>query len=88
MLYDSTLDYVQDLVSNKDSRNVRETRIHWVDSNLKKLQEKLLDRNFPNTLISEKFEMAKSLDRKAILRRKPKNKSDDRVMGYFYPQQG
>ena len=57
-------------------------------TNLKKLEEKLLDRNFPNTLISEKFEMAKALDRKTILRRKSRNKSDDKVRGIFTHNKG
>ena len=57
-------------------------------TNLKNLEEKLLDRNFPITLISENFEKAKSLDRESTLKRKPKNQSDDKVRGIVTHNKG
>ena len=55
---------------------------------LAKLEDKLLGRNFPKTLIDEKFEIAKKKDRKNILRRQPKNQSKDKVRGIFTHNQG
>ena len=59
-----------------------------VEINLSKLEQKLSERNFPHTLISKNFEEAKKIERKTILKRKPKKKSDDRVRGVFTHNQG
>jgi hypothetical protein len=59
-----------------------------VETNLETLREKLLDRHFPTTLISEKFDKAKRLDRKDILRRKPRKQKSDKVRGIFTHNQG
>ena len=57
-----------------------------VEINLSKLEQKLSERNFPHTLIRKKFEEAKKIERKTILKRKPKKKSDDKVRLFFYSQ--
>ena len=59
-----------------------------MNKNLNILKEKLLQRNFPNILIDKKFEQAKSMDRKQILRRKPKSKCDNKVRGIFTHNKG
>ena len=55
-----------------------------MEVNLAKLEEKLLDRNFPKALIDEKFEIAKKKDRKNISKRQPKNQSKDKVRGVLH----
>ena len=59
-----------------------------VDINLRKLENKLSERNFPTTLIREKFEEAKKIDRTTILKRKPKKKLDQKMRGIFTYNQG
>ena len=59
-----------------------------VETYLETLREKLLDRNFPTTLISKKIDKAKRLDRKDILRRKPGKQQNDKVRGIFTHNQG
>ena len=59
-----------------------------VEINLTKLEKKLSERNFPNTLIREKIDKAKNIDRKTILKRKVKSKSDNKVRGVFTYNQG
>ena len=51
--------------------------------NIRKLENKLSERNFPTTVISEKFGEAKKIDRTTILKRKPKKKLDPKVRGIF-----
>ena len=51
--------------------------------NLENLEEKLLERNYPPTLVKRKIELAKKKDRKSILNSRRKRKSDDRVRLIF-----
>ena len=59
-----------------------------INKNLETLKEKLSQRNFPIPLIERKFEQAKVLDRKTILRRKPKLRSDNKIRGIFTHNKG
>ena len=54
-----------------------------LEKNLDILAEKLLDRNYPDSLIKEKFEKAKKLSRKDILKNRKKKIADDKVRGIF-----
>ena len=59
-----------------------------INKNLDILKEKLLQRNFPSILIDRKFGKAKSIDRKQILRRKPKSNYDNKIRGIFTHNKG
>ena len=54
-----------------------------LERNLDNLAQKLKDRNYPGTLIEEKFEKAKQIGRTEILKNRKKKTSDNRVRGIF-----
>ena len=54
-----------------------------VQHHLNILEEKLEERNYPKTLIKEKISKAQKRGRESILKRKPKQKTDDKVRLVF-----
>ena len=54
-----------------------------LEKNLNTLSEKLIERNYPETLIEEKFQKAKKIGRREILKSRKKTSSDDKVRGIF-----
>ena len=54
-----------------------------LEKNLDSLAEKLKERNYPETLITEKFQKARKIDRADILKSRKKKKSDGKVRGIF-----
>jgi hypothetical protein len=59
------------------------SKVEDLEKNLDVLAQKLLERNYPETLIEEKFKKAKSKNRNEILKNRKKNSSDDKVRGIF-----
>ena len=54
-----------------------------LEKNLDSLAEKLKERNYPETLIQEKFQKARKIDRADILKSRKKKKPDGKVRGIF-----
>ena len=59
------------------------SKVEDLEKNLDILAKKLSERNYPDSLIKEKFEKAKKLSRTEILKNRKKKIADDKVRGIF-----
>ena len=60
------------------------SKSEWGEQHLENLRKKLLERNYPNKLISEKFEKAKSKSRRGLVNQQRKiSQKDDKVRLIF-----
>ena len=65
------------------------SKSEWGEQHLENLRQKLLERNYPNNLIWEKFEKAKTKSRRVLIHQQRKNnQKDDKVRLIFTHNEG
>ena len=65
------------------------SKSEWGEQHLENLRQKLLERNYPNNLICEKFEKAKTKSRRVLIHQQRKNnQKDDKVRLIFTHNEG